>query len=67
MVSRGCTTSLEQIPLFCHSSNNYTSGKNGLSKRHAGSATQYHIECCTGDYCNNGSFPILHPHPFSRG
>ncbi|XP_026467222.1 activin receptor type-1 [Ctenocephalides felis] len=66
MVSRGCTTSSDQIPFVCRSSGNLTTGLNSISKRHTSSATQYHIECCTGDYCNNGSFPILHPHPYSR-
>ena len=50
-VSRGCTTTHEQIPLICNKNSNQ-------KKRQTG---QFNIECCTGDYCNNGSFPELAP------
>lgn len=37
-----------------------SSSGSGPSKRHAQSqAGVYDIQCCSGDYCNNGSFPIL--------
>lgn len=55
-VSRGCTTTHEQLPLYCNQ-NSLTSS--GPKKRHA--TGTYNIECCTGDYCNNGSFPELPP------
>ncbi|XP_058459394.1 activin receptor type-1 isoform X1 [Malaya genurostris] len=55
-VSRGCTTMHEQLPLYCNQ-NLMTSS--GPKKRHA--TGTYNIECCTGDYCNNGSFPALPP------
>ncbi|XP_055701112.1 activin receptor type-1 isoform X2 [Phlebotomus papatasi] len=53
-MSRGCTTSHDQLPVLCN-----PNIKGGHSKRH--SSGQYNIECCTGDYCNNGSFPELSP------
>ncbi|XP_037909941.1 activin receptor type-1 isoform X1 [Hermetia illucens] len=56
MVSRGCTTSYDQLPLFCNSQNTNNSGPR---KRHT--SGQYNIVCCSGDYCNDGSFPELPP------
>uniref|UniRef100_A0A1B0CNL7 receptor protein serine/threonine kinase n=1 Tax=Lutzomyia longipalpis TaxID=7200 RepID=A0A1B0CNL7_LUTLO len=53
-MSRGCTTSHDQLPVLCN-----PNIKGGHAKRH--SSGQYNIECCTGDYCNNGSFPELSP------
>ena len=53
--SRGCITVLEQIPLYCSVSS--FSSRNGHKKRHTDG--QYAIECCTGDFCNNGTFPEL--------
>lgn len=55
-VSRGCTVSHEQLPLFCNQNN---LNGNGPQKRHTHG--QYNIECCSGDYCNSGSFPELPP------
>lgn len=52
-VSRGCTTSLDQLPILCSPHIN----KAGHKKRH--SSGQFNIECCTGNYCNSGSFPEL--------
>ncbi|XP_021921868.1 activin receptor type-1 isoform X2 [Zootermopsis nevadensis] len=56
-LSRGCITNAEQIPLYC-SVQSYSS-RSGHTKRHADG--QYAIDCCTGDFCNNGSFPDLPP------
>lgn len=56
-VSRGCTTSHDHLPLLCNQNNNVNGG-DGPRKRHTG---QFIIDCCTGDYCNNGSFPELVP------
>ncbi|XP_069676578.1 activin receptor type-1 [Periplaneta americana] len=56
-VSRGCINNPEQIPLYC-SVSSYSS-RSGHRKRHTDG--QYAIECCTGDFCNNGSFPKLPP------
>lgn len=53
-LSRGCTVSLDQVPLYCA-----TPQHHGHRKRHTGG--QYAIDCCVGDYCNNGSFPKLPP------
>lgn len=53
-VSRGCTKYMDQLPILC---NPHISGKSGHTKR--ASSGQFNIECCTGDYCNNGSFPEL--------
>ncbi len=33
----------------------------GPSKRHTNTVGQYNIQCCSGDFCNNGSFPELPP------
>ncbi|XP_049788940.1 activin receptor type-1 [Schistocerca nitens] len=51
-VSRGCTTVPDHVPFICGSSS-----KSGHTKRHTGG--QYAMDCCEGDYCNNGSFPYL--------
>lgn len=55
-VSRGCTTKYEHLPLYCLQSN-----LNGPKKRDASGLGVYNMECCTGDYCNNGTFPYLPP------
>lgn len=52
-VSRGCIVEHDKLPFFC----NYA--RNSRSVRHA--AGQFNIECCHGDYCNNGTFPELPP------
>lgn len=58
-VSRGCTTKYEHLPLYCSQG----ISNNGHKKRDAttGLGINYLIECCTGDFCNNGSFPYLSP------
>lgn len=33
-----------------------SSGRNAKQKRDVG---QFNIECCDGNYCNNGSFPVI--------
>uniref|UniRef100_A0A1B6BYG4 receptor protein serine/threonine kinase n=1 Tax=Clastoptera arizonana TaxID=38151 RepID=A0A1B6BYG4_9HEMI len=53
-VSRGCIVKSEQLPFYC-----YTKQHTGHTKRHT--FGQYAIECCAGDFCNNGSFPELGP------
>lgn len=55
-VSRGCTTKSEHLPLYC-----VGNVINGPKKRDASGLGVYNMECCTGDYCNNGSFPYLPP------
>jgi activin receptor type-1 len=54
-VSRGCTTKTEHLPVYCVGNFN-----NGQKKREV-SGFVYNMECCTSDYCNNGSFPVLPP------
>ncbi|PSN51061.1 Activin receptor type-1 [Blattella germanica] len=54
-VSRGCVTAPDQIPLYCSVAS--FSSRSGHTKRHT--EGQYAIECCAGDFCNNGSFPEL--------
>jgi len=54
-VSRGCTTKTEHLPLYCLQS------PIGPKKRDASGQGTYNMECCTGDYCNNGTFPYLPP------
>lgn len=56
-VSRGCTTKNEHLPLYCLQNNL----NNGPKKRDASGLGVYNMECCTGDYCNNGTFPYLPP------
>lgn len=51
-VERGCTQKPEHVPFFCN-----TPSHSGHTKRHTGG--QYAIDCCSGDLCNNGSFPEL--------
>lgn len=55
-VSRGCTTSFQQLHLFCNK-NKFNDDVKGMLKRHA--VGQYNITCCSGDYCNDGHFPSL--------
>lgn len=56
-MSRGCTTKNEHLPLYCLQNNL----NNGPKKRDASGLGVYNMECCTGDYCNNGTFPYLPP------
>ncbi|XP_052862499.1 activin receptor type-1 isoform X1 [Anopheles cruzii] len=58
-VQRGCTTEHDQLPLYCNQNQKGNSG--GPKKRHVTAAGMYNIECCVGDYCNDGSFPELPP------
>lgn len=55
-VTRGCTTSFDQLPMIC--STPYFVAPN---KRHA--AGQYHVKCCEGDLCNDGNFPEIPSFP----
>lgn len=57
-VSRGCTTKQDHLPLYCTPKNI----SDGPKKRDAATPMGvYNVECCEGDYCNNGSFPYLPP------
>lgn len=56
-VSRGCTTSFQQLQLFCNKKQIDDDNVKGMLKRHA--VGQYNITCCSGDYCNDGLFPSL--------
>lgn len=47
-VKRGCTSDPDQVPFICN--------KLAPGSRHG---ALYHVECCYGDYCNDGPFPIL--------
>ncbi|XP_050093465.1 activin receptor type-1-like [Anopheles aquasalis] len=64
-VQRGCTTEHDQLRLYCNQQQpEYKNGNGtvhgGPQKRHVNSASgTYNIECCTGDYCNDGEFPAL--------
>lgn len=57
-VSRGCTTHHDHLPFYC---NNY--GHASSPKKKRDTSGQYNIECCIGDFCNNGTFPDLPPLP----
>nr|CAD7412201.1 unnamed protein product [Timema poppensis] len=64
-VSRGCTTNLEQVPFYCSTFSSVQSTHPSHTKRHTGG--QYAIVCCSGDFCNNGSFPELQPIVYKDG
>nr|CAD7577122.1 unnamed protein product [Timema californicum] len=64
-VSRGCTTNLEQVPFYCSTFSSVQSTHPSHTKRHTGG--QYAIVCCSGDFCNNGSFPELPPIVYKDG
>nr|XP_023027570.1 activin receptor type-1 [Leptinotarsa decemlineata] len=53
-VTRGCTISQEQLPLYCR-----TPAVTIQHKRQA--SGQFQIDCCIGDFCNDGPFPELPP------
>ncbi|XP_050300766.1 activin receptor type-1 [Anthonomus grandis grandis] len=53
-ISRGCTTKSEQLIFMCK-----TPSFTAQHKRHA--SGQYRVECCEGNFCNNGTFPDLPP------
>lgn len=73
-VSRGCTNSHEQLPVYCTQTNPGsqtgmgTANANAVADRPQKRHTfgQYNIECCTGDYCNDGEFPELPPIVYSE-
>ncbi|CAG0881720.1 unnamed protein product [Darwinula stevensoni] len=50
-LSKGCARRAEDISFYCKTK----------SFHHQELSSQYAMECCTGDLCNNGSFPILPP------
>ncbi|KAL3287137.1 hypothetical protein HHI36_001617 [Cryptolaemus montrouzieri] len=50
--SRGCTKEFEQMPFFCHSP-----AYSVKDKRQA--SGQYQVDCCVGNFCNDGDFPLL--------
>lgn len=73
-VSRGCTTHHDHIPFYCnnyvHSQSSQSSSVPSTSSPSPSSSPkkrdtsgQYNIECCVGDFCNNGTFPELPPLP----
>lgn len=53
-ISRGCTSKVEHLSLMCRTPAFITHHR----RRAAG---QYRMQCCTGDFCNGGSFPELPP------
>jgi len=53
LVSKGCTTNADQVVLYCN-----TLSFDGTSNNQRESSL-YAIECCVGDFCNNGTFPPL--------
>ncbi|XP_078043997.1 type I BMP receptor saxophone isoform X2 [Augochlora pura] len=65
-VSRGCTSSVDQMLLICNKQQplhaNHNNNNNKKKKRHVSgpvSGIQYFVECCQTDFCNGGPFPIL--------
>lgn len=54
-MSRGCIIDPDKLHFYCNF------GRNAQQKRQT--TGQFNIECCAGDYCNNGSFPELPPLP----
>lgn len=61
-VSRGCTTHHDHLPFYC---NNYVHSQStpSTSPKKRDTSGQYNIQCCVGDFCNNGTFPELPPLP----
>ncbi|XP_057657135.1 activin receptor type-1 [Diorhabda carinulata] len=53
-ITRGCTILQEQLPLYCRAGSITVQ-----HKRHA--SGQFKIDCCIGDFCNDGEFPELPP------
>ena len=53
LVSKGCTTNPDQVVLYCN-----TLSFDGDNQRDQESSL-YAMECCVGDFCNNGTFPPL--------
>lgn len=51
-VTRGCTKETDQLPFLCR-----TPSFSGQQKRQA--SGQFQVDCCTGDFCNEGDFPEL--------
>ncbi|XP_076287455.1 activin receptor type-1-like isoform X1 [Lasioglossum baleicum] len=62
-VSRGCTSSVDQMLLICNKQQPlHANHNNSNKKRHVSgpvSGIQYFVECCQTDFCNRGPFPIL--------
>ena len=52
-VSKGCTTNPEQVILYCN-----TLSFDG-DRENQKESSSYAMECCEGDFCNNGTFPAL--------
>lgn len=52
-ITRGCTTSHEQIPFCTTNIDDWTDRR----KRNIGG--HYNVYCCYGDFCNGGDFPEL--------
>lgn len=62
-VSRGCTSSIDQMLLICNKQLPPRIIQNDNKKRHVSGSlkgVQYYVECCQTDFCNGGPFPILH-------
>lgn len=62
-VSRGCTTSQDQLQLICNQ--NTLNKLNGPTKRNTGKL--FNVECCASDFCNDGEFPELLPFDHADG
>lgn len=60
-VTRGCITDFDQMTLTCYTPSH--AHANSHAKRATQATGQFAILCCTGDNCNNGTFPELEPLP----
>lgn len=62
-ISRGCVADVDQMQFYCNKQQSSKEGKNDNGvKRHVSRSpgrAHIYVECCQGDLCNNGSFPIL--------
>ncbi|KAL7738669.1 hypothetical protein ACLKA6_006955 [Drosophila palustris] len=56
-VSRGCTTSPDQLQLICNQ-NSLNKLNNGPTKHNT---AKFNVTCCASDFCNGGEFPELPP------
>lgn len=57
MYSKGCAETADNVNFYCLTT--HYEREHGHTE--GGYYSQYAINCCTGDLCNNGSFPTLAP------
>ncbi|XP_047356093.1 activin receptor type-1-like [Vespa velutina] len=61
-ISRGCVADVDQMQFYCNKQQSKEGKNDNGIKRHVSRSpgrAHIYVECCQGDLCNNGSFPIL--------